>query len=241
MHIDIISLFPDMFDALHHGIPGRAHSKQAWQYHLINPRDFTHDAHHRVDDRPFGGGPGMVMQIAPLHAALAARQIQGQTKNPVILLSPQGKPVQQADITRWSKHAAVTFVCGRYEGIDERFIQKSVDEEICVSDCITSGGELPAMLLIDAICRLLPNALGNAASATQDSFQNGRLDWPHYTRPAQDADYGDVPAVLQSGDHQAIARWREKQAVIRTWQRRPDMIKITPLKDAEHKLLADKT
>ncbi len=221
----IISLFPEMFDALNSSIPAIAQQKQLIRLQFWNPRDYTDNKHGNVDDRPYGGGPGMVMQYQPLRDCIkAAKQAAGDNSR-VIYLSPQGQRFdqtlaqQQAD-----SHQNLILLCGRYEGIDERIIEHWVDEEWSIGDFVVSGGELPAMLIIDAITRLLPNALGDAESAQQDSFQNSLLDHPHYTRP-EEIDGHKVPDVLLSGDHSKIEAWRLKQAQTKTQHKRPDLLK----------------
>jgi len=237
MQIQIITLFPDMFQALHYGIVGRALENQQLQLRFWNPRDFTRDVHHTVDDRPYGGGPGMVMKAAPLRDAIQAAQSNGITPSPVIYLSPQGKPLNQNHIARLAQYPGMILLSGRYEGIDQRLIDSQVDEVWSVGDYVVSGGEFPIMLLIDAMTRLLPGALGDPESAAQDSFSQGLLDYPHYTRPAE-IDSLSVPDVLMSGDHQAIARWRLQQSLKNTWQTRPDLLKIAVL-SAEQQQLFD--
>jgi len=243
MRIDVISLFPDMFTAVtKHGITGRAIDKNLLTLTVWNPRDFTQDHHRTVDDRPYGGGPGMVMMVQPLSMAIdAARQTALKTtgnSSRVVYLSPQGKRVDQQTVVEATQTAGWIFLAGRYEGIDERIITSQVDEEWSIGDYVLSGGELAAMVLIDAITRLLPGALGHGDSASQDSFSNGLLDYPHYTRP-EVVDGQPVPAVLLSGDHQAIARWRLTQALGRTWQRRPDLLERMQLDDYQRDLLND--
>jgi tRNA (guanine37-N1)-methyltransferase len=238
MRFDIITLFPDMFDTLKYGITGRALTQKMADIHYWNPRDFTDDPNKRIDDRPYGGGPGMVMEYQPLHNAIHAARSATSTKSTVIYLSPQGKPLTQPKIREWAKtpENRLILIAGRYEGIDERVILNDVDEEYSIGDYVLSGGELPAMVLIDAIIRLLPGALGDDASAQQDSFEDGLLDHPHYTRP-DTIDGLSVPSVLQSGDHAAIATWRRKQSVGKTWQKRPDLLKRRILNAEDRKLL----
>ena len=235
MHIDTLTLFPDMFQALNFGIVGRAQQTGALTLTFWNPRDFTHDNYHRVDDRPYGGGPGMVLKAAPMMAAIQA----AKTANPnakVIYLSPQGRTVTQAQIQHWATQAALIFIAGRYEGLDERIITLGVDEEWSIGDYVLSGGELPAMVLIDAITRCLPGTLGDEASREQDSFTTGLLDYPHYTRPEEFANRR-VPDVLLRGNHQAIQQWRMQQALGRTWLRRPDLLADYTLSDEQQALL----
>lgn len=222
MQIGIVTLFPEMFQALNCGITGRAIENQLVKLNFWNPRDYTQDIHHTVDDRPYGGGPGMVMQVQPIRDALrAAKQSLPNAKK--IYLSPQGKLLTQTALQQLLALPSLIFLAGRYEGIDERLIEMEIDEEWSIGDYILSGGELAAMVCIDALIRLQPGALGDEESAQQDSFMNGLLDHPHYTRP-NDIDGMLVPGVLTSGDHQAIARWRLKQALGRTWQRRPELL-----------------
>lgn len=238
MKFDIITIFPEIFDALKCGITGRALNEKIIEIKCWNPRDFTKDIHKRVDDRPYGGGPGMVMEYQPLHDAISAARAADNLKITVIYLSPQGKPLTQQKIREFSKtpENRLILIAGRYEGIDERVLIKDVDEEYSIGDYVLSGGELPAMVMIDAITRLLPNALGDENSAEQDSFENGLLDYPHYTRPEK-IDGMSVPTVLQSGDHAEIAAWRRKESLKNTWQKRPDLLKKQILTDDERKLL----
>lgn len=235
MKIRIVTLFPEMFTALtESGITRRALEKGLLELKLLNPRDFTDDKHQTVDDRPYGGGPGMVMRVEPLTRAVAAAQLdlgvpRESTKR--IYLSPQGRCLDKEGIVELGNEENLILVCGRYEGVDERFIESEVDEEWSIGDYVLSGGELPAMVLLDALIRKLPAALGDEQSAEQDSFENGLLDCPHYTRPEvldmadseQQAGSG-VPDVLLSGDHKKIADWRLQQSLVRTWLRRPDLI-----------------
>lgn len=237
MIFNLISLFPEMFDALNFGVLRRALDSQQIQLHHCNPRDFTHDAHQSVDDRPYGGGPGMVMRYQPLKDAIDHLNTVGQT-GPVIHLSPQGKPLEQADIARLAKLPVITLLCSRYEGVDQRLIDSEIDEEYSIGDFVVSGGELPAMMLIDAVARLLPGTLNDPRSATEDSFSDGLLDCPHYTRPEVINDL-IVPKVLLSGNHQQISAWRHKEKLIRTWQKRPDLIKRRVLTAAEEAVLAE--
>jgi tRNA (guanine37-N1)-methyltransferase len=236
MQIHVITLFAQMFQALNYGIVGRALEKGILQLHLTNPRDFTNDIHHTVDDRPYGGGPGMVMKVAPLRQAIHAAKSQLGANAPVIYLSPQGKPLNQAYAAQLAQRHSLILLSGRYEGIDQRLIDSEVDEICSVGDYVVSGGELPAMLLIDAMVRLLPGALGDAESAAQDSFSQGLLDHPHYTRPVE-INGMSVPSVLLSGDHQAIQRWRMQQSLKNTWQNRPDLLKIVALSPEQQQLL----
>lgn len=237
MRIGVISLFPAMFDAVSQfGITGRAVEKNILQLEFWNPRDFTADRHRTVDDRPYGGGPGMVMMTPPLQAAMneARKALGEQTKR--VYLSPQGRPLTQQAVKELASNESLILIAGRYEGIDERFLESEVDEEWSIGDYVLSGGELGAMVMIDAMARLLPGALGHQDSAEQDSFSDGLLDCPHYTRP-ETIDGMKVPAVLLSGDHQKIAQWRLKQSIGRTWLRRPDLLKERSLNELEQRLL----
>ena len=232
-----ITLFPEMFDSLTRwGITGRAHDQGLWELSLTNPREFADDRHGTVDDRPYGGGPGMVMQPAVMDRALEAtrQHVGGSAK--VIALTPQGRVFSDGLARELVSETSLIFVAGRYEGIDERFLEASVDVELSVGDFVVSGGELPAMVVMDALIRLLPGALGHGDSADEDSFVNGVLDCPHYTRPETYRGV-DVPAVLLSGDHGAIARWRRAQSLRRTLDRRPDMLRWQALSDEDRMLL----
>ncbi|MFT6101567.1 MAG: tRNA (guanine37-N1)-methyltransferase [Granulosicoccus sp.] len=231
MRVAVITLFPEMFAALtDYGITGRAVKNELLSIKAINPRDFTHDRHQTVDDRPYGGGPGMVMMIEPLTAAVdAAKAWLDDNGKPcrVIYLSPQGTVLSQsgvADLAQGVVSHNLVLIAGRYEGIDERFLQTEVDEEWSIGDYVLSGGELPAMVLLDAVIRLLPNALGHKDSAAEDSFSDGLLDYPHYTRP-ETYEGQTVPSVLLSGNHAVIKQWRLEQSLERTRQRRPDLLK----------------
>ncbi|MFQ2500007.1 tRNA (guanosine(37)-N1)-methyltransferase TrmD [Aeromonas caviae] len=239
MWIGVISLFPEMFRAItEHGVTGRAVKSGLLQIECWNPRDFTHDKHRTVDDRPYGGGPGMLMMVQPLRDAIhAAKQAAGDGAK-VIYLSPQGRKLTQAGVTELATNQKLILVAGRYEGIDERVIQTEVDEEWSIGDYVLSGGELPAMTLIDAVSRLVPGVLGDQASAEQDSFTDGLLDHPHYTRP-EVLDGLTVPESLTSGNHEVIRRWRLKQSLGRTWQRRPELINNLALTDEQESLLAE--
>jgi tRNA (guanine37-N1)-methyltransferase len=224
MRIDVLSLFPEFFAASAEvGVVGRAIRQGLLQLHCHNPRDFTEDRHRRVDDRTFGGGPGMVMQVAPLRSALAAVRAQSPLPGLTVYLSPQGERLTQRRVRDLAGSARLILLCGRYEGIDERLVEREVDLELSIGDYVLSGGELAAAVLIDAVGRLQEGALNSSESAHQDSFEEGVLDCPHYSRPEQD-DYGAVPPVLMSGDHTAIERWRRKQSLGRTWLRRPDLL-----------------
>lgn len=236
MRIDVITLFPEMLAAVsEYGITGRAVKSGIVDLHSWNPRDFTCDRHRTVDDRPYGGGPGMVMLVDPLLRAIRAAREAQENETQVIYVSPQGKPITHELIDSVSKRSGLILVAGRYEGIDERVLQ-DVDEEWSVGDFVVSGGELPAMMIIDAVTRQLPGALGDADSAVQDSFVDGLLDCPHFSRPENYQD-NIVPAVLLSGDHEAIRRWRLKQSLGRTWLRRPELLQKLTLTDEQKTLL----
>lgn len=240
---DVITLFPSMFSALGElGVTGRAHERGLWSLHCWNPREATSDAHRTVDDRPYGGGPGMVMLALPLaksiEAAKLSRQSAGCGDSPVLYLSPQGTVLRQKRVIRMAAGPGAILLCGRYEGIDERLLQCCVDEEISVGDFVLSGGEIAAMALIDACVRQIPGALNDENSAEQDSFMNGLLDCPHYTRPERYSELS-VPDVLLSGNHEKIRVWRLKQALGRTWLRRPDLMAARALSQEEAGLLED--
>ncbi|MCX7626972.1 MAG: tRNA (guanosine(37)-N1)-methyltransferase TrmD [Methylophilaceae bacterium] len=243
IQFDVVTLFPTMFDALcKHGIAARALEAGLYHLHLWNPRDFALDHYRMVDDRPYGGGPGMVMLAEPLEKAIeAARQRQreaGVKSMRVIHLSPQGVPLKHAKVMELAGLPGLILLASRYEGVDERLIRRQVDEEISIGDYVLSGGELPAMVLMDAIIRQLPGALGDSSSAVEDSFVNGLLDYPHYTRPEVYKNE-TVPAVLLSGHHEEIRRWRLKQALARTRVRRPDLLEHRQLTQEESRLLAE--
>jgi len=239
LNIHVISLFPAMFDAIiNYGVSSRAIKKGIIKLNCVNLRDFSSNKHQKVDDRPFGGGPGMVMQIAPLEAALASTVSNLTTSHKVIYLSPQGQKLKQNLVNKLTLDDNLILIAGRYEGIDERFINKYVDYEISIGDYVLSGGELPAMVLIDAIIRQIPGSLGHNCSALQDSFSDGLLDFPHYTRPASYAGCS-VPDVLLSGNHEQIRRWRLQQSLIRTLKRRPDLLDCRSLSGEEKLLLEE--
>ncbi|TCW29621.1 tRNA (guanosine(37)-N1)-methyltransferase TrmD [Gulbenkiania mobilis] len=243
MQVDVVTLFPEMFGAVtQSGVTRRALEQGLWSFHAWNPRDFTHDNYRRVDDRPFGGGPGMVMLPEPLEKALDAarrRQSAAGVESPrVLYLSPQGAPLTHARAQALAALPGLVLLCGRYEGVDERVIERQVDEEVSIGDYVLSGGELPAMVLMDALVRLLPGALNDAQSASEDSFATGLLDCPHYTRPEEYQGLR-VPEVLLSGNHALIARWRLKQALGRTWKRRPELLEGRALTKQESRLLAE--
>lgn len=238
MRFDIVTLFPEMIaETASWGVTGRALELDLVQLATWNPRDHTHDKHRTVDDRPYGGGPGMVMKVEPLrqalHAAIAAQEEPGL----VIYMSPQGKKLNQDAVARFAKLPRLIIVAGRYEGVDERFIEQEIDEEWSVGDYVLSGGELAALVFFDAITRLLPGVLGHEDSADQDSYMEGLLDYPHYTRP-EDLAGSKVPEVLTSGNHERIRRWRLKQSLGRTWLRRPDLLAEKSL-DSEQKQLLE--
>ena len=257
MHIQVISIFPEMFDIVaKQGVIARAIKRQVLSLSVINPRDFTDDKHRNVDDRPYGGGPGMVMMAAPITKAIAAAKanvakMHSVSEAPnlepklapslvpkVVYLSPQGQRFDHHSAQMLAERGSLIMLAGRYEGVDERVITSLVDEEWSIGDYVLSGGELPAMVMIDALARLLPNSLGNNESAEQDSFVAGLLDCPHYTRP--EAYQGQlVPNVLLSGDHKAIAAWRMKQSLGRTWLRRPELLNEIDLTDDQIRLLEE--
>ncbi|GGP40471.1 MULTISPECIES: tRNA (guanosine(37)-N1)-methyltransferase TrmD [Shewanella] len=238
MWLGVITLFPEMFRAVtDFGVTGRAVKNGLLEVQTWNPRDFTHDRHSTVDDRPYGGGPGMLMMVQPLRDAIHAAKAAAGDGAKVIYLSPQGRKLDQRGVTELAKSDRMILVCGRYEGVDERIIQTEVDEEWSIGDYVLSGGELPAMTLIDSVARLVPGVLGKQASAEQDSFSDGLLDCPHYTRPEQ-LDGMDVPAVLLSGDHEKIRLWRLQQSIGRTFLRRPELFENLALTDEQTTLLA---
>ncbi len=237
MWIGVVSLFPEMFKAVtDYGISRRAVENGLLTLEVWNPREFAEDKHRTVDDKPYGGGPGMLMKAQPLKDAINAAKSKAQAQCPVIYLSPQGKPLEQADLASLAMLPEVILVAGRYEGIDERLIESVIDMEVSIGDFVASGGELPAMLLIDGVTRLLPGAVGDADSVEQDSFSNGLLDYPQYTRPETE-DGLTVPEVLMSGDHGQIARWRKMQSLGRTYKKRPDLITARTLTEEEKQLL----
>ena len=243
MKFDVVTIFPESFDAIaRHGITRRALEEGIFELKTWDPRDFTADNYRRVDDRPYGGGPGMVMMPEPLEAAIrAARQRQrdaGVERPKVVLMSPQGGKLDDDVVGELAKEQGLVVIAGRYEGVDERLVKQYVDREVSIGDYVTSGGELPAMVMIDCIVRRLPGSLNDAESAAQDTFSAGLLDWPHYTRP--EAWKGAVvPEVLLSGNHAAIARWRRKQALGRTWERRPELVDEPALSKEDRKLLEE--
>lgn len=239
MRIDVITLFPEFIESCAVvGVVGRAQSRGLLQVNTCNPRDFATDNHRSVDARPFGGGPGMLMTIAPLRDAIASLKMDSMHAARVIGMSPQGALLTQRKVEELARIDQLILVCGRYEGIDERVLENLVDEELSVGDYVLSGGELAAAILIDAVGRLQDGALNDAFSAEQDSFSGGLLDCPHYTRPVED-ELGAVPPVLMSGDHGLIRRWRRKQALGRTWLRRPDLLMRAELDESDRTLLEE--
>lgn len=239
MHIALVSLFPEMFEAVTvHGVTGRAVKQGLVQVSHSNPRDYTTDRHRTVDDRPYGGGPGMLMKIDPLQQAIAAARRQAGEGARVIYLSPQGQRLCHDKAVALAQEQGLILVAGRYEGVDERLIEAEVDEELSIGDYVLSGGELAAMVLIDTVTRQLPGVLGHELSAQEDSFADGLLDCPHYTRPEEFAGRR-VPEVLLSGNHEEIRRWRLKQALGRTHERRPDLLEGRPMTAEEEELLAE--
>ena len=236
MRIDVITLFPGLVEQVTScGVVGRAAEQGLVELQCWNPRDYARDRHRTVDDRPYGGGPGMLMKVQPLQDAItAAREHNGAAR--LVYLSPQGTLLTQQRLARQVEQGSVIFLCGRYEGIDERLVQREVDEEWSIGDYVISGGELAAMVCIDAMTRLIPGALGHEESAQQDSFSDGLLDCPHYTRPEEYL--GDrVPEVLMNGNHREIDAWRQQQALGRTWQRRPDLLENIELSPEQQTLL----
>ncbi len=238
LRVGVVTIFPEMFDAVtRYGVSGRAVDKGLLEVLLFNPREFTQDVHRSVDDRPYGGGPGMVMLAEPLRRAIvAARTALGDAR--VIYLTPQGEPVNQARVRELASGPPVIMIAGRYEGVDERLIESDVDCELSIGDYVLSGGELAAMVLVDAAARLLPGALGHEDSAGEDSFMNGLLDHPQFTRPPV-LDGVGVPEVLLSGDHALVRRWRRKQSLGRTWLRRPELLEDLDLDDEQRELLQE--
>jgi tRNA (guanine37-N1)-methyltransferase len=244
MRFDVVTLFPEMFDAItHYGITRRAVEQKRFELQTWNPRDFTTDNHRTVDDRPFGGGPGMVMLVEPLAKAIsvakAAQAASGVAKSRVIHLSPQGRQLNHEVVKEFlAREEGLILLASRYEGVDERLLRQQVDEELSIGDYVVSGGELAAMVLIDSLVRQLPGVLGDVESAQQDSFVNGLLDCPHYTRP-EVYDGESVPQVLMSGHHAEIEKWRLKQSLGRTAERRPDLLAARQLTKQEARLLAE--
>lgn len=236
-HIAVVTLFPDMLrDVTQYGVTGRAIKTGIVGLSLHDPRAHAKDKHRTVDDRPYGGGPGMLMQVEPLRAAINEARASCDGEATVVYLSPQGRKLDQAGVAELAQTERLILIAGRYEGIDERVIESEVDAEWSIGDYVLSGGELAAAVMIDSVVRTLPGALGDEASAEQDSFINGLLDYPHYTRP-EEVDGRPVPEVLLSGNHAAIARWRLKQSLGRTWLRRPDLLEEVELDKEQQKLL----
>ena len=241
MRVDVISLFPDFVaDCAGFGVVGRAVERGLLSVHGWNPRDHAEGNYRRVDDRTFGGGPGMVMMIDPLRAAISAARAADPAPARVVYLSPQGRRLDQVKVRELASRERLLLLCGRYEGVDERLVQAEVDEELSIGDYVLSGGELAAAVVIDAVARLQEGALNDAGSAAQDSFDaDGLLDCPHYTKPASH-ELGDVPEVLLSGNHAEIDRWRRRQALLRTLQRRPDLLETADLDEADRRFLASR-
>ena len=241
MRVDVISLFPDFVaDCAGFGVVGRAVERGLLSVHGWNPRDHAEGNYRRVDDRTFGGGPGMVMMIDPLRAAIAAARAADPAPARVVYLSPQGRRLDQVKVRELASRERLLLLCGRYEGVDERLVQAEVDEELSIGDYVLSGGELAAAVVIDAVARLQEGVLNDAESASQDSFDaDGLLDCPHYTKPASH-ELGDVPEVLLSGNHAEIDRWRRRQALLRTFQRRPDLLETADLDEADRRFLASR-
>lgn len=236
--IGVITLFPEMFLAItQYGVTGRAVKNGLLEVNCWNPRDFTYDRHRTVDDRPYGGGPGMLMMVQPLRDAIHAAKRAAGDRTKVVYLSPQGRKLEQKAVCELATHQRLILVCGRYEGVDERVIQAEIDEEWSIGDYVLSGGELPAMVVIDAVSRFIPGVLGHQDSAAADSFADGLLDCPHYTRP-EVLNNMAVPPVLLSGNHEQIRRWRLQQSLGRTWLRRPDLLQSLALTDEQMVLLA---
>ncbi|MCU0976045.1 MAG: tRNA (guanosine(37)-N1)-methyltransferase TrmD [Steroidobacteraceae bacterium] len=237
LHFEVVTLFPELVrQALRFGVVGRAVERGLAVVGTVDPRDFTRDAHRTVDDRPYGGGPGMVMKPEPLWAAIAAARARAPAGTPVVYMSAQGRVFDQRAAQSLAASAGAVLLAGRYEGVDQRLVDAAVDEEWSIGDYVLSGGELPALVVIDAAVRLVPGALGDDASSVEESFGDGLLDWPHYTRP-EAWEARRVPEVLAGGNHAAIARWRLKEALGRTWLRRPELIGRRGLTETERRLL----
>jgi tRNA (guanine37-N1)-methyltransferase len=237
MRFDVVTLFPEMVnDVAQAGVLGRAIKNNLIELACWNPRDYTHDRHKTVDDRPYGGGPGMLMKVQPLRDAIHAAKQAATPARKVIYLSPQGKRLDQQAVQQLATQPGLILVAGRYEGIDERLIETEIDEEWSIGDYVLSGGELAALVVIDAVARMIPGVLGDEDSAAQDSFMDGLLDCPHYTRP-EEFDGRMVPPVLLSGNHQDIATWRMQQALGRTWLRRPELLEKLTLTEHQQRLL----
>jgi tRNA (guanine37-N1)-methyltransferase len=239
MQIALVTLFPEMFSAVsEYGVTGRAIGQGLVTLEYCNPRDYTEDNHRTVDDRPYGGGPGMLMKVDPLQQAIAAARRAAGEGARVVYLSPQGRTLDHAKVVELSGLEGLVLVAGRYEGVDERLVEAEVDEELSIGDYVLSGGELAAMVVIDAVIRQMPGTLGHESSAEEDSFADGLLDCPHYTRP-ETYQGMRVPEVLLSGDHEKVRRWRLKQALGRTWERRPELLEGRPMGTEEETLLAE--
>lgn len=239
LHFGVVSLMPEMFDVLHYGVTGRAIEQGLAQVDVWNPREWASRPYRQVDDKPYGGGPGMVMLYEPLHAAMTFARSQMPPDCKTVYLSPQGQVMRQDALNQIAKREQpLLFLAGRYEGIDERVIEQHIDEEWSLGDFVLSGGELAAMVFIDALVRLLPGSLGHRASAEQDSFMNGLLDCPHYTRPSVIQGLS-VPEVLLNGNHRDIVRWRRKQSLGKTWLKRPDLLETIDLSDLDKQLLVE--
>jgi tRNA (guanine37-N1)-methyltransferase len=239
MRIAVVSLFPQMIrEALDHGVIGRAHERGVFAVDCFDPRDYTADAHRTVDDRPYGGGPGMVLMAPPVRSAIRAAAALLPPGSRRVYLGADGRKFEQSMAREACRWPGLLLVAGRYEGLDERLIEHEIDEEWSIGDYVLSGGELPALVVIDAIVRLMPGTLGSSESALQESFSDGLVDWPHYTRP-QVLDGHEVPAVLASGDHAAIHRWRLQQALGRTWLRRPELLERRGMSEQERELLEE--
>lgn len=237
MWFGVISLFPEMFRAVsEHGVTGRAVKRGLITIDVENPRDYTLDKFKTVDDKPYGGGPGMLMKVQPLRDAISASRLKAPSGTKVVYMSPQGERLSHSLVTRFHSWGSVILIAGRYEGIDERILQKEVDLEVSIGDYVLSGGEIPAMCVIDAVSRMVPGVLGNIRNAKEDSFADGLLHFPQYTRP-ESIDGMDVPEILMSGDHEKIRRWRLQQALARTYERRPDLLQSRLLSREEEKLL----
>ena len=239
IHFGVISILPEILTGLNFGVAGRALERGLVKLDCFNPRDWSKRPYRQIDDKPYGGGPGMVMMFEPIHAAIQHAKGQMPPTCKTIYLSPQGKKISQIDLNQLAhQQQSLLFVAGRYEGIDERIIDQDIDEEWSLGDFVLSGGELAAMVYIDAIIRLLPGTLGDEMSAQQDSFMEGLLDCPHYTRPAEVYGLG-VPEVLLQGNHQEITRWRRKQSLGKTWLKRPDLLENLQLNEFDRKLLIE--
>lgn len=238
VRIDIITIFPEMFKALDVGVIGRLIRRQQLNLHYWNPRDYTEDKNRRIDARPYGGGPGMIMRPEPLLGAIEAARFASTEAAQVIHLSPQGQPLTQLALLNFSKQPRLILLASRYEGIDQRLLTHGIDAEWSIGDYVLSGGELPAMVMIDGIARLLLGALNHPRSTMEDSFYHGLLDHPHYTKPEKFANMG-VPELLKGGNHQVIACWRRKQALGQTWLKRPDLLEKHPLNDEDRQLLRE--